>query len=69
MQVTFTLEEAKSLVGLIDLAVKTGGLGVAETAVYFAKKLETAAKEEQDTSSTVTRNHMSNGADAHSTPP
>ena len=45
MQVSFTMEEAKSLIQLIDLAIKAGGLGVAESAVHFAKKLEAAAQQ------------------------
>jgi hypothetical protein len=72
MQVTFENEEAKALIGLIDLAVKAGGLGVAETAVHFAKKLEAAAKEavavQANTSAEVqaaVAATKGNGADAH----
>lgn len=35
-------EQAQALLGLIDLAVKTGGLQVASTAVFFHSLLEAA---------------------------
>lgn len=35
-------KEAQALVDLIDVATKTKGLDVAETAVYLFKKIQTA---------------------------
>lgn len=48
MSYTVTLEdnERAVLLKLIDLAVKAGGLPVAESAVVLAKRLETAEKVE-----------------------
>jgi hypothetical protein len=45
MKIEFTKEEAQALVGLIDLAVKSGGLQVANAALVIMKKIDDAAKE------------------------
>ena len=37
---TLTANEKQVLIQLIDLAVKAGGLNVAEVALHFMKKLE-----------------------------
>lgn len=44
MKIELTKEEANALVGLIDLAVKSGGLQVANAALVLMKKIEDAAK-------------------------
>lgn len=41
--VNYTDEEARALVALIDLAVKSGGLQVAETAAVLVNKMKAAA--------------------------
>lgn len=41
-QITFTLNEANALLVLLNDITKNGGLSVAETAVYFYKKLQLA---------------------------
>lgn len=46
MKIDLNKEEAQVLVNLLDVAVKSGGLQAAEAALYFAKKVDTAAKEE-----------------------
>lgn len=46
MNISLSKEEANALVGLIDLAVKSGGLQVANAALVIMNKLEAAAKEE-----------------------
>lgn len=43
---TFDENERNVLLKLLDLAVKAGGLQVAESAVVLAKRLETAEKVE-----------------------
>ncbi len=43
---TFDENERGVLLKLLDLAVKAGGLSVAEAAVVLAKRLETAEKVE-----------------------
>lgn len=48
--VTFTKEEAQALLQIIDIAVKSAGLNVAEAATVLAKKIDAAFKTE--TSST-----------------
>lgn len=40
--VEFSQEEANALIGVLDLAVKAGGLNAAESALYFHKKLSDA---------------------------
>ena len=44
MKVEFTIEEANTLIGLLDLAVKAGGLQVAPNAVAMMQKLKDAAE-------------------------
>lgn len=44
MKVDFTIEEANTLVGLLDLAVKAGGLQVASNAVAMLQKLKDAVE-------------------------
>lgn len=43
MNVTFTADEAKAALQLFDLAVKAGGLQVAEAALILSKKIQEAA--------------------------
>ena len=43
--VSFTEMELQSLAGLLDMAVKAGGLRVSAEALVIAKKLEDAFKE------------------------
>lgn len=47
MKIELTLDEANTLVNLLDLAVKAGGLTVAARAMPFVVKLEQAVKSEQ----------------------
>ena len=42
MTLELTEREANELIRLLDIAVKAGGLNVAENSVYFAKKLKQA---------------------------
>jgi hypothetical protein len=42
VRIELTKEEAQAIVDLMDIAVKTKGLEVAETAVYLLKKLNDA---------------------------
>lgn len=42
MTLDFTTEEAQNLMALLDLACKSGGLQVAQTALPLAVKLQTA---------------------------
>ena len=42
MQITLTTQEAQMLVGLLDTAIKSGGLQVAEPAIHFAKLIKNA---------------------------
>ena len=37
--IEFTNEEINALVALLDIAVKAGGINVAEAAVYLTKKI------------------------------
>lgn len=46
--IEFTKEEASALLQLIDLAVKTGGLNVAEAATVLARKIAPAVQEKAD---------------------
>lgn len=48
--IILTKKEAQALVNLIDIAVKTKGLEVAETGVYLFKKLEDGFKPKKDES-------------------
>ena len=42
--VEFSVEEARALLALIDMAVKAGGLQVSEAATVLAKKVQVAAE-------------------------
>lgn len=46
MNIELNKDEANALAGLIDLAVKSGGLQVANAALVIMGKLEAAAKAE-----------------------
>lgn len=48
MKVEFTIEEANTLIGLLDLAVKAGGLQVAASAVNMMQKLKNAAEKKDE---------------------
>lgn len=48
MNVTYTNEEIKAAIQLYDMAVKYGGLGVAEAAIALTKKLNLSQTEESD---------------------
>lgn len=48
MTIELTKEEATALVQLIDLAVKSGGLQVANAALVLMSKLDAAAKAEKE---------------------
>lgn len=47
MKIELSIDEANTLLNLIDMAVKSGGLRVAGAALPLVMKLEAAAKEEQ----------------------
>lgn len=49
MLIDFTPEELNATVQLFDLAVKAGGLQVAEAAVVLTNKLKAAIKVAEDT--------------------
>mgnify|MGYP001319060451 CR=1 FL=1 len=42
--IEFSKDEVQALLGLIDLAVKSGGLQVAEAAVVLSRKIAEAVK-------------------------
>lgn len=42
MQLEFTTQEAQAIVGLLDLATKSGGLQVAQAALPIAIKVQAA---------------------------
>ena len=44
IKIELTKEEMQALVGLIDMAVKSGGLQVANAALVLIKKIEASAK-------------------------
>ncbi len=44
MNIELNKEETNALVGLIDMAVKAGGLQVANAALVLMKKIDDAAK-------------------------
>lgn len=46
MKIELTIDEANALANLIDLAVKAGGVRVAQPASVLMQKLEDAAKNE-----------------------
>lgn len=45
MNIEFTEQEAQDLVGLLDVAVKAGGLQVAAVAIVLTNKIQTAFSE------------------------
>jgi len=45
VDVQFSKEEVNALVQLLDIAVKSGGLNVAEAALVIIRKVSTAAQE------------------------
>jgi hypothetical protein len=47
MTIELTEQEANALLQLIDLAVKSGGLNVAQAGVVLAAKISAAAKPQQ----------------------
>jgi len=50
MQIELTPQEAQQLIGLLDLATKSGGLQAAQAALPIALKVQTAIdKESQQT--------------------
>ena len=46
MTIDFTQEECTALIQLIDLAVKSGGLNVAQAGVHLAEKIHKASQPE-----------------------
>lgn len=48
IKVEYTNEEAQAAVSLYDLAVKAGGLQVAQAALNLTKKLQDASKEDNE---------------------
>jgi hypothetical protein len=44
MNIELTKEEAQALAGLLDIAVKSGGIQVANAALVIMRKIEEAAK-------------------------
>jgi len=47
MKYDFTEQEVDALISLIDLAIKAGGLRVAENGIVLTKKLQNPIKEEE----------------------
>ena len=47
MKIELNDEEAKVLVNLLDVAVKSVGIQAAESAMHFVKKIDAAIKEAQ----------------------
>jgi hypothetical protein len=47
MQIELTPQEAQQLIGLLDLATKSGGLQAAQMALPFAVKIQTELDKEQ----------------------
>jgi hypothetical protein len=52
MTLDLTVTEAQALVGLLDLATKSGGLQVAQAALPLAVKIQTALDAEAKTTPT-----------------
>ena len=52
MTIDFTVTEAQALVGLLDLATKSGGLQIAQAALPLAVKIQTAIDAETKTNTT-----------------
>jgi hypothetical protein len=50
MTLDFTVTEAQALVGLLDIATKSGGLEIAQAALPLAIKIQTAIDAETKTS-------------------
>jgi hypothetical protein len=51
MQIELTETEAKALIGLLDIAVKAGGLEVAQHAMPLALKVQTELNKENEDAS------------------
>lgn len=49
MKIEFTQQEAQALIGLLDLATKSGGLQVAQAALPIAIKVQAALDAETKT--------------------
>jgi len=49
MQIELTKEEIQSVIGMLDVAVKAGGLQVAQHAIPVAVKLQAALNAEPET--------------------
>lgn len=47
INVSFTKEEAQALLGLLDIAIKSGGLQVAAAGIRIAELVQTAATNAQ----------------------
>ena len=47
MPINFTTEELKTLIGLLDLATKSGGLQVAQAALPIALKAQAALDDKE----------------------
>jgi hypothetical protein len=52
MTIDLTVTEAQALVGLLDLATKSGGLQIAQAALPLAVKIQTAIDAETKTNTT-----------------
>ena len=48
MQIEFTSHEAQAIIGLLDLATKSGGLQVAQAALPIAIKVQAALDAEKE---------------------
>ena len=48
MQIEFTPQEAQAIIGLLDLATKSGGLQVAQAALPIAIKVQAALDAEKE---------------------
>jgi len=51
MKIELTQDEARALIGLLDVAVKAAGLQAAQAALPIAIKVQTALDEKQDPTS------------------
>lgn len=47
-EIKFTLEEANTLIHIIDIAQRVKGLEVSKNCIYFVEKFQEAFKEETD---------------------
>ena len=53
MKIELTKEEGQVLMNLINIAVQVKGLEAAEAGLYFAKKIQDAGKENEETGEVV----------------